>query len=77
MKFCTKKFGERLQQLRKVHSMDHAEFASILDTTIRDIEQIEQGLHAPDSDLILNLYVNFKEDFHFLVTGQHDPASES
>jgi len=77
MKFCAKTFGERLRHLRRAHSLEQIEFASILESTPHVIEMIERGIHAPDSDLILNLYVHFKEDFHYLVTGQQDPASES
>ena len=77
MIFCAKEFGKRLQTVRRQHFLRRNELARILETSAYVIKQIERGKTEPDSDLILNLFVFFKDDFHYLITGKHEVISRS
>jgi|GEM_PF-2052288 len=72
MNFDKVKFGERLRTFRKTQELTQTELATILDTTQGNIGHIENGRRRPGAELLINLYVTYRESFEYLLLGSRE-----
>lgn len=77
MKINPIEFGKRLHDFRKKQNLTQTELADLLNTTQGNIGHIENGRRKPGADLLRNLYIQFPNDFEYLLLGRSLTASQS